>query len=112
MYLPYEPLTLVEPQFECPHPPFQLATHPPQMMNPPPPALELCDLDECFSDTRVRLANITNQFADDSNLDEYIQAFGSILGIDVDVVDATADGVLSKQILHLVVQQVSTVNKY
>jgi len=110
--VPYEPLTLVEPQFECPHPPFQLATHPPQMMNPPPPALELFDLDECFSDIRVRLANITNQFADDSKLDEYIQATGSILGIDVDVVGATDDGILSKQILHRVVQQVSAVNKY
>ncbi len=108
----HEPLTLVEPQFECPHPPFQLATHQPQMMDPPPPILELFDLDECFSDIRLRLAKITNQFSGDSKLDEYIQEAGSNLKIDVDTDDtANVDGALSKQLLRKIVQQVSTFDR-
>ena len=53
--VPYEPLTLVEPHFECPQPSLRMATHPPQMIAPPPPALELFDLDESFLDIRTRL---------------------------------------------------------
>ena len=107
--VPFEPLTLVEPQFECPHPPFQLATHPPQMMDPPPPALELFDLDECFSDIRARLSKITNRYSDDdSTLDEYLQEAGSILEIiDVGLDDGVGDGKMAKGVLNRVVQQVS-----
>ncbi|KAL7467489.1 hypothetical protein ACHAXS_007741 [Conticribra weissflogii] len=77
----YEPLTLVRPHFECPHPPLRMSTHPPRMMDPPPPALELFDLDECFSDARVRLSQLTNQFADDLDLEDYVQEAGWIMGL-------------------------------
>mmetsp|Transcript_23305 Transcript_23305/g.49412 ORF Transcript_23305/g.49412 Transcript_23305/m.49412 type:complete len:436 (+) Transcript_23305:580-1887(+) len=77
----YEPLTLVRPHFECPHPPLRMSTHPPRMMDPPPPALELFDLDECFSDVRVRLSQLTNQFIDDSDLEDYVQEAGWIIGL-------------------------------
>jgi hypothetical protein len=43
-------LTLPKPQFECPRPPLRMATFPPDIRQPPPPALELFDLDECFTD--------------------------------------------------------------
>lgn len=85
----YEPLTLVEAQFECPHPPLKMATHQPRMLDPPPPALELYDLDDCFSkDTQTRLAELTNQFTgdkNDTNLERYIKEARSILGIGSDV---------------------------
>ena len=105
--VPYEPLTLVKPHFECPHPPLRMATHQPRMIDPPPPALELFDLDECFSDVRVRLAQLTNRFTDDKNLDHYIQEAGWILGLDIHVGDETMDGELSKQLLHNVGKKVS-----
>ena len=45
--VPYEPLTLIEPHLNCPHPPLIMATHAPKMPEPPAPELELFDLDEC-----------------------------------------------------------------
>ena len=78
-----EPITLVEPYFECPTPPLRMSTHPPRWVDPPPPALELFDLDENLSDVRVRLARLTNQYKDDSNLDPYLQEVTRILGLDV-----------------------------
>ena len=57
--VPYEPLKLVQPKFACPQPPQRMATHQPRMLDPPPPALELFDLDECFLDVRTRLAQLT-----------------------------------------------------
>jgi len=38
-------LTLIHPQFEAPLPPLQPAVFPPAIREPPPPALELFDLD-------------------------------------------------------------------
>ena len=101
--VPYEQkLTLVEPQFECPHPPLKMATHQPRMLDPLPPALELYDLDECLSkDTQTRLAELTNQFAgdkNDTNLERYIQEARSILGMDSDAPP--------KQVLYDVCSQV------
>ncbi|KAL7528720.1 hypothetical protein ACHAXR_007796 [Thalassiosira sp. AJA248-18] len=98
--VPYGPLTLVEPHFECPSPPLRMATHQPRMIDPPPPALELFDLDECFSDVRVRLAQLTNRFSDNKHLDNYIKEAGWILGLHANEDDSAADGVLSKQYLH------------
>lgn len=106
--VPYEPLTLVEPQFECPPPPLRMATHQPQMMDPPPPALELFDLDECFMDVRARLAQLTNRLSgDDEHLNYYIREAGLILGLDAGKGDTTTDEVLAKNILHQIGTQVS-----
>ena len=46
-------LTLIHPQFEAPLPPLQPAVFPPAIKEPPPPALELFDLDECFATDHV-----------------------------------------------------------
>lgn len=48
-------LTLIQPQFEAPLPPLQPAVFPPAIREPPGPALELFDLDECFATDHVRI---------------------------------------------------------
>ena len=50
-------LTLIHPQFEVPLPPLQPAVFPPAIREPPPPALELFDLDECFATDHVWIDN-------------------------------------------------------
>jgi intraflagellar transport protein 52 len=47
-------LTLIPPSFEAPLPALQPATFPPAIREPPPPALELFDLDEAFASEQVR----------------------------------------------------------
>lgn len=47
------PLSLIPPQFETPLPPLQPAVFPPAIREPPPPALELFDLDEHFASEHV-----------------------------------------------------------
>jgi hypothetical protein len=48
------PLSLIPPAFETPLPPLRPATFPPVLREPPPPALELFDLDEAFAGEQVR----------------------------------------------------------
>lgn len=48
------PLSLIPPAFETPLPPLTPATFPPVLREPPPPALELFDLDEAFAGEQVR----------------------------------------------------------
>lgn len=95
----YEPLSLVVPHFECPHPPLRMATHQPRMLSPPPPALELFDLDEDLTDVRTRLAQLTNQFKDDSNLELYLQEVAGFL-------PETIGGESAKHILYNIGKQV------
>jgi intraflagellar transport protein 52 len=76
----HEPLTLIPPQFECPLPPLRPAVFPPTMREPPPPALELFDLDEHFASERARLAQLTNKCGDD-DLDYFVREAGHILGV-------------------------------
>ena len=64
--VPYEPLSLIEPHFECPHPQLKMATHKPRMMEPTHPALELFDLDECQLDVRTRLKKLSRKYHDDN----------------------------------------------
>ena len=104
--VPYEPLSLVEPDFACLYPPLRMATHQPRMLDHPPPALELFDLDECFTDVRVRLAQLTEKFSDSSDLDHYLQEAGWILGLDANKVD----GESPKQLLHYIVVALSKVS--
>lgn len=47
-------LALIPPQFEAPLPPLTPATFPPAIREPPPPPLELFDLDELFASEQVR----------------------------------------------------------
>jgi intraflagellar transport protein 52 len=76
----HEPLTLIPPQFETPMPALQPAVFPPCLREPPPPALDLFDLDEQFASERVRLAQLTNKCTDD-DLDFFIRQAGEILGV-------------------------------
>ncbi|CAH0403051.1 unnamed protein product [Chilo suppressalis] len=57
----HEPLRLIAPQFETPFPPLQLAVFPPTFREPPPPPLELFDLDEAFSSEKSQLARLANK---------------------------------------------------
>jgi len=76
----HEPLTLIPPQFETPMPSLQPAVFPPCLREPPPPNLDLFDLDEQFASERVRLAQLTNRCTDE-DLDFYIRQAGEILGV-------------------------------
>eukprot|EP00933_Yihiella_yeosuensis_P034452 TRINITY_DN2793_c0_g1_i5.p1 TRINITY_DN2793_c0_g1~~TRINITY_DN2793_c0_g1_i5.p1 ORF type:complete len:473 (-),score=103.10 TRINITY_DN2793_c0_g1_i5:187-1491(-) len=76
----HEPLTLIPPQFETPMPGLCPAVFPPCLREPPPPNLDLFDLDEQFASERVRLAQLTNKCTDD-DLDFYIRQAGDILGV-------------------------------
>jgi len=76
----HEPLSLIPPQFEQPLPPLQPAVFPPSLREPPPPALDLFDLDEQFASEKVRLAHLTNK-CNDSDLDYFIREAGELLGV-------------------------------
>lgn len=91
----HEPLTLIAPQFETPMPALQPAVFPPCLREPPPPNLDLWDLDEQFASERVRLAQLTNK-CEDKDLDFYIRQAGDILG----VTQKLQDGKTSKHILQ------------
>eukprot|EP00927_Polykrikos_kofoidii_P027243 TRINITY_DN24043_c0_g1_i1.p1 TRINITY_DN24043_c0_g1~~TRINITY_DN24043_c0_g1_i1.p1 ORF type:complete len:450 (-),score=108.27 TRINITY_DN24043_c0_g1_i1:43-1392(-) len=96
----HEPLTLIPPQFETPMPALQPAVFPPCLREPPPPALDLFDLDEQFASERVRLAQLTNKCTDD-DLDFYIRQAGDILG----VTQKLGDRRTSKHILEYIFKE-------
>ena len=74
-------LTVIVPKIESPLPPLQPAVFPPAWREPPPPALDLFDLDEHFASERVRLAQLTNKCKDPENLDYYIRQAAEVLGV-------------------------------
>ena len=76
----HEPLSLIQPQFEQPLPPMLPSVFPPSLREPPPPALDLFDLDEQFASEKVRLAHLTNKCGDD-DLEYYIREAGDVLGV-------------------------------
>lgn len=106
--VPYEPLALIEPHFECPHPPLKMATHSPKMMEPSAPSLELFDLDECLLDENTRLHKLTNKYQSDKELDLLVEEAGSIIIPDVYNSDEwRLNGIeLSKYLLHHVAKEV------
>eukprot|EP00899_Mesostigma_viride_P004969 jgi/Mesvir1/14473/Mv05180-RA.2 len=79
----HAPLTLISPQFEKPLPPLQPAVFPPALKEPPPPALDLFDLDEHFASEKGRLANITNKCMEgsDEDIEFYVREACNILGV-------------------------------
>lgn len=81
MDVKHEVLTLIPPQFEAPLPPLQPAVFPPVWREPPPPKLDLFDLDEHFASDRVRLAQLTNKCKDPDNLEFYIRQAAEVLGV-------------------------------
>jgi intraflagellar transport protein 52 len=59
--LKHEPLSLIQPQFETPLPTLRPAVFQPTLMDLPPPALDLFDLDDSFASEKARLAQLTNK---------------------------------------------------
>lgn len=80
MKIKHEPLTLIAPNFDTPLPPLQPAVFPPEFRDLDPPALDLFDLDQCYSSEKVRLAQITNKCNED-DLEYYVRECGDILGV-------------------------------
>eukprot|EP00048_Salpingoeca_helianthica_P016094 m.230426 g.230426 ORF g.230426 m.230426 type:complete len:418 (-) comp18009_c0_seq1:218-1471(-) len=76
----HEPLALITPQFETPLPPLMPAVFPPTFRELDGPALDLYDLDECFSSEKIRLAQLTNKCNDD-DLEYFVRECGEIFGI-------------------------------
>eukprot|EP00741_Cyanophora_paradoxa_P002771 tig00000630_g2691.t1 len=76
----HEPLTLIPPQFETPLPALQPAVFPPALREPPPPALDLFDLDEHFASEKSRMATLSNKCTE-ADLEYYIRESGEILGV-------------------------------
>ncbi|KHN76535.1 Intraflagellar transport protein 52 -like protein [Toxocara canis] len=105
--LKHEPLTLIVPHFEVPLPPLQPAVFPPNFRELPPPQLELFDLDEMFSSTDVRLAQLANK-CDEVDLEYFVKEAGEIFGITRSL---PANDRGPKRILEYVLHQVAEFKK-
>ena len=75
-----------------------MATFPPILLEPNPPALELFDLDEEYASERTRLAQLANKCTD-NDIEFYILEAGKVLGFN----DQSAKHVL-KQIVSQLIQ--------
>ena len=73
-------MTLIVPQFETPLLGLAPGVFAPVLKELPNPPLELFDLDEEFSQEKVRLAQLTNK-CDDNDLEYFIREAGDILGV-------------------------------
>lgn len=78
-----EPITVISPQFVVPHPPLQAAVFYPQFQDPPPPSLELFDLDDHFVSVPTKLAQVANKCDphDSSDLEYFVEEAGEVLGV-------------------------------
>mmetsp|Transcript_28767 Transcript_28767/g.81015 ORF Transcript_28767/g.81015 Transcript_28767/m.81015 type:complete len:501 (+) Transcript_28767:323-1825(+) len=78
------PLSLISPQFETPLPPLHPAVFPPSVREPPPPALDLFDLDEVFASEHVRLAQLANKCSEgtEADLEFFVQEGSAIVGLE------------------------------
>eukprot|EP00756_Hemistasia_phaeocysticola_P018711 Hpha_TRINITY_DN15613_c1_g4::TRINITY_DN15613_c1_g4_i1::g.100127::m.100127/K19681/IFT52; intraflagellar transport protein 52 len=100
----HEPLTLIQPEFHTPLPPFYPATFPPIHREPPAPDLDLFDLDEHFASERQRLAILTNKCTD-ADLEYYITEAADIMGLSKRV--APEGGYVSaKAVLEYIFKQI------
>eukprot|EP00163_Fabomonas_tropica_P026028 TRINITY_DN4628_c1_g1_i1.p1 TRINITY_DN4628_c1_g1~~TRINITY_DN4628_c1_g1_i1.p1 ORF type:complete len:458 (-),score=96.80 TRINITY_DN4628_c1_g1_i1:113-1486(-) len=99
----HEPLTLIPPNFETPLPPLHPATFPPSLREPPPPALDLFDLDDEFASEQVRLAHLTNKCQSNSDLDYFVREAGEILGVSSKLKEGKKS---SKHIIEYIFKQV------
>jgi hypothetical protein len=74
------PLTLIPPAFDIPLPPLAPAVFAPIQREPPPPALELFDLDEHFAGERARLATLANRCTDE-DMEFFVREAAGVVGI-------------------------------
>ncbi|KAL0812056.1 hypothetical protein ABMA28_009446 [Loxostege sticticalis] len=119
----HEPLRLIAPQFETPFPPLQLAAFPPTFREPPPPPLELFDLDEAFSSERSQLARLTNKCLQppgtrlgqgdgrqiENELEYYVRECGRVVRLSR--AQPTERAPAAKHILHQLAVQLATYKK-
>jgi len=77
------PLSLIAPQFETPLPPLQPAVFPPALREPPPPALDLYDLEEEFASEKTRLAKLFSKCAEgtDQDVEYFVREGARICGM-------------------------------
>ncbi|TPP51034.1 hypothetical protein CGC21_19425 [Leishmania donovani] len=75
-----EPLTLIPPEFQTPLPPVKPAVFEAIHRDPPPPGLDLFDLDEEFAPERVRLSQLTNKCKAD-DVEYYILQAAEVMGV-------------------------------
>lgn len=94
-----EPLKLIKPAFETPLPPLEPAVFPPIFRAPEKPMLELFDLDEAFSSTSVKLAQVASKCGE-GDLNYYVRECGVILGVEGAVKKS------AKEILHTILSKV------
>ncbi|XP_013176555.1 PREDICTED: intraflagellar transport protein 52 homolog [Papilio xuthus] len=117
----HEPLRLIAPQFETPFPPLQLAVFAPRFREPPPPPLELFDLDEALSSERAQLARLANKClqpdnekmaqGDSSQLENELEYFIRECGRVVRLSRALTDAPSAKAILHQLMVQLAAFKK-
>ncbi|CAK1591233.1 unnamed protein product [Parnassius mnemosyne] len=119
----HEPLRLIAPQFETPYPPLQLAVFPPTFREPPPPPLELFDLDEAFSSERSQLARLANKCLQpaftrmgqgdgrqlENELEYFIRECGRVVRLSR--AQPAEEGPAGKTILHQLAVQLATFKK-
>jgi len=103
----HEPLSLIPPQFEHPLPPLQPAVFPPSLREPPPPALDLFDLDDQFASEKVRLAHLTNK-CNDEDLEYFIKEAGDMLGVNAQLRPEQRD---ARHVLASVFKQIAAWKK-
>ncbi len=103
-----ESLTVIEPQFEVPHPPLQPAVFLPTMRDLPPPALDLFDLDEHFASDHLRLAQLTNKCTD-RDLGYFVLEAGEITGVTPQLPDGKRASAM--HVLHHVLKQLTNYKK-
>lgn len=110
LHVKHEPLSLIPPQFEVPLPALQPAVFMPCMRELPPPALDLFDLDEHFSNEKLRLAQLTNKCTD-QDLEYYAREAGEILGISETIREDEDDVVTGKQVLEFILKKLVNYKK-
>ncbi|MCO5562460.1 hypothetical protein L7F22_016088 [Adiantum nelumboides] len=109
------PLTLIAPEFETPTPPLLPAIFPPFLREPPPPPLDLFDLDDCFARPSVHLARHTNKYkgANQEDLTYYLNESASAIGIKPEAIGVQADNDTdkAKAILSYVMEKIAEMKK-
>ena len=75
------PLTLIPPQFEAPLPPLRMAAFPPALHEPPPPPLELFDLDEAFASQASKLGALAARCSGEGDIEYFVLEAARLLGL-------------------------------
>ena len=88
-----------------PLPPLQPAVFPANLREPPPPSLDLFDLDAQFASEKIKLAHLTNKCGEE-DLAYYVRECGEVLGIEA------GDDRDPKAILAFVLRAITNFRKY